>query len=71
MLWYTAHTETGRPGGPPCQQRRRHALRRQTGRRDVRPVLTHRYELERFDEAVDLLQTSKDCGKVLITMEGW
>ncbi len=37
-------------------------------RRDLSPLLTHRYGLERFGDALDVLQTSKDCGKVLITM---
>lgn len=39
-------------------------------RRDFTSLLTHRYPLERFDEALDLLQRSKDCGKVLIAIQG-
>jgi len=39
------------------------------GRCDLAPVLTHRYPLEDFDEALALLQGSKDCGKVLVTMD--
>jgi threonine dehydrogenase-like Zn-dependent dehydrogenase len=39
-------------------------------RRDLTAALTHRVDLERFDEALDLLRGSKDCGKVLVTMPG-
>jgi threonine dehydrogenase-like Zn-dependent dehydrogenase len=39
-------------------------------RRDLSGVLTHRFPLERFDDALDVLQGSKDCGKVLITVDG-
>ena len=31
-------------------------------------LLTHRFPLERFGEALEVLQGSKDCGKVLVTM---
>ncbi len=36
-------------------------------RRDLSSVLTDRVPLERFDEALDLLQGSVECGKVLVT----
>lgn len=39
-------------------------------RRDLSALLTHRFALDQFDQALTLLRTSKDCGKVLITMEG-
>jgi threonine dehydrogenase-like Zn-dependent dehydrogenase len=35
---------------------------------DVTPLLTHRFDLDAFDDAVSLLQGSKDCGKVLVTL---
>ena len=38
-------------------------------RLDITPVLTHRYPLDQFGDALDLLQGSKDCGKVLVTMD--
>jgi threonine dehydrogenase-like Zn-dependent dehydrogenase len=38
-------------------------------RRDLSSVLTHRFPLEDFDNALAVLQGSKDCGKVLISME--
>ena len=38
-------------------------------RRDLSALLTHRYPLERFDAALDMLQSSKDCGKVLIEVD--
>jgi threonine dehydrogenase-like Zn-dependent dehydrogenase len=38
-------------------------------RRDLSRVLTHRFPLERFDDALAVLQGSKDCGKVLIEMD--
>jgi 2-desacetyl-2-hydroxyethyl bacteriochlorophyllide A dehydrogenase len=38
-------------------------------RRDVSGLLTHRFTLDRFDEALALLQGSKDCGKVLVTVD--
>jgi (R,R)-butanediol dehydrogenase / meso-butanediol dehydrogenase / diacetyl reductase len=39
-------------------------------RRDLSGLLTHRFPLSRFAEALALLEGSKDCGKVLITMDG-
>jgi threonine dehydrogenase-like Zn-dependent dehydrogenase len=36
---------------------------------DVAPLLTHRFRLDQFGAALDLLQGSKDCGKVLVTMD--
>jgi 2-desacetyl-2-hydroxyethyl bacteriochlorophyllide A dehydrogenase len=38
-------------------------------RRDLSGLLTHRFTLDRFDEALALLQGSKDCGKVLVTVD--
>ena len=37
------------------------------GRRDLAPMITHRFRLGDFDQALSTLETSKDCGKVLIT----
>ncbi len=39
-------------------------------RRDLSSLLTHRFPLDGFEEAVALLSGSKDCGKVLVTMDG-
>jgi threonine dehydrogenase-like Zn-dependent dehydrogenase len=36
-------------------------------RRDLSALLTHRFALERFDDALATLAGSKDCGKVLVT----
>lgn len=38
-------------------------------RRDLSPLITHRYPLERFDDALEVLQGSKDCGKVMVAVE--
>jgi threonine dehydrogenase-like Zn-dependent dehydrogenase len=38
-------------------------------RRDLSGLITHRYPLERFDEALGVLQGSKDCGKVLVAVD--
>lgn len=38
-------------------------------RRDLSSLVTHRFPLEQFDDALGLLQGSKDCGKVLVTMD--
>lgn len=38
-------------------------------RRDLSPLLTHRFELDRFHDAISLLDESKDCGKVLVTLD--
>lgn len=38
-------------------------------RRDLSGLLTHRFALERFDDALATLQGAKDCGKVLVTMD--
>ena len=38
-------------------------------RRDLSGLITHRYPLERFDEALGVLQSSKDCGKVLVAVD--
>jgi (R,R)-butanediol dehydrogenase / meso-butanediol dehydrogenase / diacetyl reductase len=37
-------------------------------RRDLSAVITHAMPLEDFGEGLGLLETSKDCGKVMITM---
>ncbi len=39
------------------------------GRRDLSFLITHRFTLARFGEAIDLLGASKDCGKVLVTVD--
>jgi hypothetical protein len=33
-------------------------------------MVTHRFEVEDFGRAVELLQSSKECGKVLVTFGG-
>ncbi len=38
-------------------------------RRDLSALLTHRYPLEQFDAALTTLQSSNDCGKVLIEVD--
>jgi threonine dehydrogenase-like Zn-dependent dehydrogenase len=38
-------------------------------RRDLSGLITHRYPLERFDEALGVLQGSKDCGKVMVAVD--
>jgi hypothetical protein len=35
---------------------------------DVSSLITHQFPLEQFDEGLHLLQGSKDCGMVPITM---
>jgi (R,R)-butanediol dehydrogenase / meso-butanediol dehydrogenase / diacetyl reductase len=37
-------------------------------RRDLSALITHRFPLQRFNDALNLLDGSKDCGKVLVTM---
>jgi threonine dehydrogenase-like Zn-dependent dehydrogenase len=37
-------------------------------RRDLSALITHRFPLEEFHEGLRLLERSKDCGKVMITM---
>jgi threonine dehydrogenase-like Zn-dependent dehydrogenase len=37
-------------------------------RRDLSALLTHRFPLDHFDEALDVLGGSRNCGKVLVTM---
>ncbi len=39
------------------------------GRRDLSAVITHRFPLERFDEALATLEGSKACGKVMVTVD--
>ncbi len=38
------------------------------GRRDLSGLITHELPLERFHDGLALLEGSKDCGKVMITM---
>ncbi len=38
------------------------------GRRDLSPLITHEFPLEQFHDGLALLEGSKDCGKVMITM---
>ena len=38
-------------------------------RRDLSRLVTHRFPLDRFDEALGALTDSKDCGKVVVTMD--
>lgn len=38
-------------------------------RRDLSALLTHRFPLEAFDDALGTLSGTKDCGKVLVTMD--
>jgi (R,R)-butanediol dehydrogenase / meso-butanediol dehydrogenase / diacetyl reductase len=39
------------------------------GRRDLSRLVTHTLALEEFGRGLDLLEGSKDCGKVMITMD--
>jgi threonine dehydrogenase-like Zn-dependent dehydrogenase len=39
-------------------------------RRDLSSVITHTMPLDRFGDGLALLESSKDCGKVMITMDG-
>lgn len=38
-------------------------------RRDLSGLITHRFGLDAFDEALGVLDGSKDCGKVLVTVD--
>jgi threonine dehydrogenase-like Zn-dependent dehydrogenase len=38
-------------------------------RRDLSGLVTHRFPLSRFADAIGLLESSRDCGKVMITMD--
>ncbi len=38
-------------------------------RRDLSRVITDRFHIDRFDDALELLANSKECGKVLVTMD--
>lgn len=38
-------------------------------RRDLSALLTHRFPLDRFADALGVLRGSKDCGKVLVTID--
>jgi threonine dehydrogenase-like Zn-dependent dehydrogenase len=40
------------------------------GRHDLSQLITHMMPLEQFGEGLALLEGSRDCGKVMITMEG-
>ena len=37
-------------------------------RRDLSPLITHRFGLADIDSALEVLGTSKECGKVMIEM---
>ncbi|MGI5219062.1 zinc-dependent alcohol dehydrogenase [Nocardia sp. CA-290969] len=39
-------------------------------RRDLSPLITHRFPLERIDEAFATLQHDRECGKILVDMNG-
>jgi threonine dehydrogenase-like Zn-dependent dehydrogenase len=39
------------------------------GRRDLSGLVTHRVPLDLFDQALETLGGSKDCGKVMVTMD--
>ena len=39
------------------------------GRHDLAPLLTHRFLLDEIDAALATLEGSKDCGKVLVTVD--
>jgi len=39
-------------------------------RQDLSRVITHRFPLDQFDTALAVLDDSKDCGKVLVTIDG-
>ena len=38
-------------------------------RRDLSSLVTDRYPLEQFPDALELLEGSKDCGKVLVSID--
>lgn len=38
-------------------------------RRDLSPLITHRFALDRFDDALATLSGSKDCGKVMVSVD--
>jgi threonine dehydrogenase-like Zn-dependent dehydrogenase len=38
-------------------------------RRDLSELITHRFPLEQFDDALSVVQASKECGKVMITID--
>jgi threonine dehydrogenase-like Zn-dependent dehydrogenase len=37
-------------------------------RHDLAGIITHRLPLDEFPAGLEILETSKDCGKVMITM---
>jgi threonine dehydrogenase-like Zn-dependent dehydrogenase len=39
-------------------------------RRDLSPLITHRFPLERIDDAFSTLREDRECGKILIEMNG-
>jgi threonine dehydrogenase-like Zn-dependent dehydrogenase len=39
-------------------------------RRDLSEMITHRVALERFDDALTTLSGSRDCGKVMVMIDG-
>ena len=38
-------------------------------RRDLSALVTHRFPLDRFDQGLETLRGSKDCGKVMVTVD--
>ena len=38
-------------------------------RHDLAGLITHRFALQQFGDALAVLEGSRDCGKVLITMD--
>lgn len=38
-------------------------------RRDLASLMTHRFEIDQLDEALETLSGSKDCGKVIVTLD--
>ena len=39
-------------------------------RRDLSALVTDRFALEQFDDALALLEGSKECGKVMVAVDG-
>ncbi len=38
-------------------------------RRDLSTLITHRFTLDRFGDAIDMLEVSKECGKVMVQID--
>ena len=45
-------------------------LRPKLARRDLSALVTDRFPLERFDDALALLEGSKECGKFMVAVDG-